>query len=293
MIPSGSLALDLATGLDGLPRGGVTELLGPESSGKTTLLYSTLAAVQRQGGLAALVDAEGSADPEALAASGIALDDLLIARPASAPDALLLLTILARCQALDALGLASVAALRDLPAGQVRGADDGDLSAPDVARLLARGLRVLTVALADSPTAVVMTNDLLAHLPGYRSPGGLALRHHTLLRVVVEPLALLPDAAGGTRGLRVAMTVVKNKAGVPGGRAETDLLLAGGVDWVGEILDLGLGHGLVIRHPLGLAYGAEPLGRGERQARQRLEDDPALADRLRAAIAAVLRPQAA
>jgi recombination protein RecA len=292
-IPSGSLALDLVTGLDGLPRGGVTELVGAETSGKTALLYACLAATQRQGGIAALVDAEGSAEAEALAACGVDLDDLLLVRPASAPDALLLLTILARCGGLDTLGLSSIAALRDLPAGSVRGAADGDLAAPDLARLLARGLRVLTVALKESPTAIVATNDLLPYQPEYRSPGGLALRHHTLLRIMIEPLARLPDAAGGTSGLRVGLTIAKNKVGVPGGRAVVDLLVGYGVDWPGELLRLALDAGLITRQLGGLLYGAELLGRGDHQARQCLERDPDLALALRTAIVATAHSQAA
>lgn len=120
VVPSGSLGLDLATGVGGLPRGRLSELLGPPSSGKTALLYSALAATQRAGGLAALIDAEGSADGDALAACGVDLDELLLARPVSAQDTLLMLTILARCGGLDALGLASIAALRDLPPPSLR-----------------------------------------------------------------------------------------------------------------------------------------------------------------------------
>ncbi len=288
VVPSGSLGLDQATGIGGLPRGGVTEICGPESSGKTTLLYAALAAAQRDGGIAALVDTEGSADAEALVGCGVALADLLLVRPASAPDALLLLAILARCGGIDTLGLSAVAALRDLPPGGVRGAWDGDLAAPDAARLLGRGLRVLTVALTDSPTAVVLTNDLLPPFADGLSAGGRALRHHALLRIGVAPLARLPDAAGGTRGLRVALTVLKSKAAAPGGRAEVDLLLGTGLDWPGELLRLGLATGVVAREPTGLCFGTAALGRNEGAARQVLAEDGALAAALRGAVAAAL-----
>jgi recombination protein RecA len=294
VVPSGSLALDRATGIGGLPRGGVTEVCGPESSGKTTLLYAALAATQRAGGLAALVDTEGSADAAALVGCGVALADLLLVRPASAPDALLLLAILARCGGLDILGLSAVAALRDLPPGGVHGSFHGDLAAPDAARLLARGLRVLTVALAASPTAVVLTNDLLPPFADGLSAGGRALRHHALLRIGVEPLARLPDAAGGTRGLRVALTVLKSKAGAPGGRAAVDLLLGTGLDWPGELLRLGLATGVVAREPTGLCFGATALGRHEEAARRLLAGEATLAAALRAAVVAALSsPEAA
>ena len=167
-LPSGSLGLDLATDIGGLPRGGVTEFCGPETSGKTALLYATLAAAQRAGGLAALVDAEGGADGEALAWCGVDTAALLLARPPSAADALLLLSILARCGGFDALGLVSVPALRHLPPGAARGDEHGDLQAPDAARLLARGLRVLAPALRASPTAVIVTNDLTGPAPEWR-----------------------------------------------------------------------------------------------------------------------------
>lgn len=294
VVPSGSLALDRATGIGGLPRGGVTEICGPESSGKTTLLYAALAAAQRDGGIAALVDTEGSADAAALLGCGVALADLLLVRPASAPDALLLLAILARCGGIDTLGLSSVAALRDLPPGGVRGAFHGDLAAPDAARLLARGLRVLTVALTDSPTAVVLTNDLLPPFADGHSAGGRALRHHALLRIGVAPLARLPDAAGGTRGLHVGLTILKSKAAAPGGRAEIDLLLGSGLDWPGELLRLGLASGIVAREPTGLCFGAIALGRGEEAARRLLIADDQLVAALRVAVSAALAsPEAA
>lgn len=296
VVPSGSLGLDLATGVGGFPRGRLTELLGAETSGKTSLLYSTLAATQRQGGLVALVDAEGSADPDALRGCGIELHDLLVVQPASAADALALLTILARCGGLDLLALASLAALRDYPLGVA----SARLSSPfdeaqryDLARLVSRWLRVLMAALPGEATAVVLTNDWLPHLPGYRSVGGLALRHYAALRVVAEPLVLLPDGAGGTGGLRVGLTIVKSKVGAPGGRAEVDLR-ADGVDYAGELLALGLLAELVAHGPLGLSFGAAPLGHSPVAARRRLAGDPVLAEALTAAIVAAHgRPTAA
>jgi recombination protein RecA len=288
-IPSGSLGLDLATGLGGLPRGHVTELLGPDSSGKTALLYAALAATQRAGGIVALIDAEGTVDAEALVACGVDLADLLLAHPASAPDALLILTILARCRALDLLGLSSVPALRDLPGGQVRGSLHGELAARDAARLLTRGLRVLAVALKDSPTAVLLTNHLLPAAPdqpAYRSLGGLALRHHAALRIAVTPLALLPDGAGGYRALRVGLTVAKHKLGTPGGTGTIEVRLGGAIDRAAELIALGRAVGLVQDGPGGLTWGATILGHDEAHARRALHNDAALAAALHDAIRA-------
>lgn len=289
VIPSGSLGLDLATGLGGLPRGHVTELLGPESSGKTALLYAALAANQRAGGIVALIDAEGTVDAEALIACGVDLADLLLAHPASAPDALLMLTILARCHALDLLGLVSVPALRDLPAGQVRGSLHGELASLDAARLLTRGLRILAVALKDSPTTVILTNQILPAAldqPAYRSLGGLALRHHAALRIAVNPLALLPDGAGGYRALRIGLTVVKHKLGTPGGSAEIEVRLGGAIDRAAELVHLGRAVGLLENGPIGLTWGATILGHDEAHAHRSLHDDAKLANALYDAIRA-------
>ena len=170
-IPSGVVGLDVATGLGGLPRGHLTEIFGPESSGKATLLYAALAAAQRQGGWAALIDAEGTADGATIEGCGVDLDALFLIRPTSARDALLLLTILARCGGFETLGLASVAALRDLPAG-TRHPEPVAREALETARILTRGLRVLTAALRDGPTAVVVTNLALPGPPAGRSTGG-------------------------------------------------------------------------------------------------------------------------
>lgn len=292
-ISSGSLGLDLATG-GGFPRGQLTEIFGPPSSGKTALLYSALAAAQRADGLVALIDAEGSVDAEALQACGVNLDTLLLAQPASTADALLLLTILTRCGGLDALGLLSIAGLLELLPDRDTISDER-IARRDLARLLTRGLRVLTTSLGDSPTAVLVTNELL---PGwrdtYRTIGGLALRHFAALRIAVEPRQPLFDDRGGILGLAAGLTVVKHKLGRPGGHAQVNLLLARGLDRPTELLTLGLATGSIERHPLGLLFGADLLGRSQRSAARRLTAEPALAARLEAAIvASYARPTAA
>jgi recombination protein RecA len=245
--------------------------------------------------LVALIDAEGSAAAEALAACGVDLDDLLLARPVSASDAWLLLTILARCRGLDALGFSSVPSLRDLPAGGLRAAADYSLAAHDVGRLMARGLRVLAAGLGESPTAVIMTNELLAtgarqrESGEARSGGGLALAHFAMLRVRIEPIARVPNAAGGTAGLQVALTVAKNKCGPSGGRTEVDIFFDRGIDSAGELLQLGLTTGVIGRQALGLFHGGDLLGRSEGAVLRRLRDDAALVGALRQAIIAAHR----
>jgi recombination protein RecA len=283
VVPSGSVGLDRATGLGGFPRGHLTEILGPESSGKTTLLHAALAATQRAGGLAALVDAEDGADGASLAAAGCDLDTLLIVKPTSARDALLMAIILARCSGLDLLGFASLDALRDLPGGTGRETPP-HLEALATAGLLTRGLRVLTTALRDSPTAVVATNLALPDVPDAlpdRSTGGLALRHFAALRIAVRPLAPLADTDGG---LRVRLTVVKHKLGVGGGWTAVDLVPGWGLDRAEELARLGLAAGLLVPGPYGIAYAGTPLGGTPAAVRRRLEGDPALAAALRAAL---------
>jgi recombination protein RecA len=274
-VPSGSVGLDRATGLGGFPRGHLSEILGPESSGKTTLLHAALAATQRADGLVALVDAEDGADGASLAAAGCDLDTLLVVKPTSARDALLVAVILARCGGLDLLGFAGLDALRDLPPG-TRHPRPVEQAALETAGLLTRGLRVLTAALRDSPTAVVATNRAFLEAPNAlpdRSTGGLALRHFTALRVAVTPLRSLTDTDGG---LRVRLTVVKHKLGVGGAWAEVDLRPGAGLDRAEELARLALAAGL---------HGDTPA-----VLRRRLAADPVLADELRAALLALPAP---
>jgi recombination protein RecA len=291
-VPTGSLALDRATGLGGLPRGHLAEYIGDESSGRTTLVYAALAATQRAGGIAALIDAEGSADAESLLAAGVALDALLVAQPVSAADALLILTILADCRGFDLVALCAIPALRHLAADRLRTADDHTVAAPDLGRLLARGLRVLTVALRESPTAIAVVNEPLppADADRLRSSGGLALAHFAALRLAIAPLAALPAPFGEVPGLRVAVEVEKNKLGAPGGRVELDLWAGRGLDQAAELLRLGLEAGALARDWRGYRLGGLPLGHRPADAAATLLGDPALASRVRAAILAFGSP---
>lgn len=291
-VHTGSLALDRATGLGGLPRGHLAEYVGDESSGRTTLLYATLAATQRAGGFAALIDAEGSTDAESLLAAGVALDSLLVAQPFSAADALLILAILADCRGFDLIALAAIPALRHLAADRLRSADDHTLAAPDLGRLMARGLRVLTVALRDSPTAVAVVNEPLplANPGRLRSSGGLALAHFAALRLAITPLSALPAPFGEVPGLRVAVTVEKSKLGAAGGRAELDLWPGRGLDAGAELLRLGLAAGALARDWRGYRLDGVSLGHRPADAAAALLADPALLDRVRSAVLAAGPP---
>jgi recombination protein RecA len=297
-LSTGSLGLDLATGLGGYPRGQLTELFGPPSAGKTTLLSSALATAQRGCGLVALIDVPGMVDPEALAGCGVDLDALVLCQPADAVDALRALVLLAESAAPDLLALTSIADLRRcLPPesmGHARGASGPALA---LARLLSRSLRRLIRALRDAPTAVVVTNERLPGVPGgqgrrdNRSVGGLALRHFAALRVAVGPTgqANAPGAGPGAlwacgRGMPARLAVVKHKLGPPGGTADVELVYGRGVDRAGELLALGLARGVIERCGLGLVFGREPLGKGEAQARRRLAENEDLVQQLTEAI---------
>ena len=291
-LSTGSLGPDLATGLGGYPRGQLTELFGPPSAGKTTLLYSALAAAQRGGGLVALIDVPGVVDPEALAGCGVDLDALILCQPADAVDALRALVLLAESAALDVLALTSIAELRhSLPPQSMEHVRGSSGPALTLARLLSRSLRRLVRALRDAPTAVVVTNERLPGVLGgrdNRSVGGLALRHFAALRVAVEP-AGAPVAGPGAlwacdRRMPIRLAVVKHKLGTPGGTADVELVYGRGVDRAGELLALGLAHGVIERCGLGLVFGREPLGKSEERARRRLAEDESFVQHLTRAI---------
>ena len=282
----------------GYPRGQLTELFGPPSAGKTTLLYSALASAQRGGGLVALIDVPGMVDPEALAGCGVDLDALIPCQPADAVDALRALVLLAESAALDLLALTSIAELRRyLPpeaVGAARGPSGRVALSPALARLLSRSLRRLIRALRDAPTAVVVTNERLPGTLGgrdNRSVGGLALRHFAALRVAIEPTGQGNAPAEGPgalwacdRRMPARLSVVKHKLGAPGGTADVELVYGRGVDRAGELLALGLARGVIERCRLGLIFGREPLGKSEERARRRLAEDEDLARQLTEAI---------
>ncbi len=270
-VPTGSLGLDRATGIGGVPRGRITEISGPPTSGKGTLAAHILANAQADGGFAALIDADHSADLDRLRACGVDLEDLLLAVPRSAREALDIASLLAASGGLDALVLSGVNAL-------VRG-PIGDPPA------FASGLRRLVVELGGSPTAAVF----VVHT--YRSwrPGGnsaRALAHAASLRVRCEPLRLLTHPSGEVLGLRLRAEAVKNKLAAPHGWAQIEVLRGRGIDAASEAFELGVATGLVGDGPgsLGYVFNRTPLGRGRERAIRALGADPRLLEELREAL---------
>jgi recombination protein RecA len=258
-LSTGSLGLDLASGLGGVPRGRFSVLQGGESSGKTTLAYHLLAEAQRDGGLAALIDGEGAADPVAMRACGVDLDDLILASPRDAVEALEMVEILVRCRALDAVVASALPAARS--------------------GLLAHGLRKLNTWLKDAPTAVVFV--------GGWEPNPLAF--YASLVVEFQQVRPVFGPGGDVMGLRVRVLVTKNRQAAPGGLAELEIQSGRGIRRAAEVLELGLGLGLVERCSQGLVWRDSAgawvfLGRGRAAAQAELESDPELTAALREAI---------
>jgi recombination protein RecA len=273
-LSTGSLGLDRASGLGGVPRGRLAVYRGGESSGKTTLAYHLLAEAQRDGGLAALIDGEGAADPPTMRACGVELDELILASPRDAAEALEMIEILVRCRALDAVVATALPPIRP--------------------SLLAQALRRLNAWLKDAPTATVVVDGevrwLEADRAGQRfgSAGrgpGSALDFFASLIVEFRQRRPLYGPGGDLNGLRVQAVVVKNRQAAPGGRAELELAVGRGLRRAEEVVRLGLALGLLERRSSGLVWERTFLGRGQAAAAAELESDPDLLAQLAQALA--------
>jgi recombination protein RecA len=281
VIPTGSLALDHALGVGGIPRGRVTEVFGPEAAGKTTLALSVLAQAHAAGGLAAVVDVEHALDPAWASRLGVDLNRLLLAQPDTGEQALELVDILARSRAVDLVVVDSAASLA--PRAEVEG-EMGDAYAGLQARLIAQALRKLAAPLAKSGTALVVCNQLREKVgllfgnPEF-APGGRALKFHASLRLDVRRVEAIKDG-GEVVGARTRVNVVKNKLAAPYRTAEFDLSYAYGIDTIAELVDLGTDLGLVTKTGPALSFHGTRLGNGRAQASKHLRDHPELAAQL-------------
>lgn len=260
-LSTGSLGLDHATGIGGVPRGRITELVGPPSCGKTTLAYHILANAQDDGGMAAFIDAAQAMDGEAMLASGVNLDDLLIAVPLSVVEALEIAEILARCRALDAVVLAALTSL---------------CAAAGPGRYMPEALRKVNAAIKGSPTAMVLVNEG----PAIKKSSLAPLPFYASLRVALSPLCALRGPGGDVVGLRAQSIVIKNKLARPGGTAEFIIREGSGIYREAELLDLALRHSLIETLPLGLVYQGGLLGKSRGQALAHLAHAPEVAARL-------------
>jgi recombination protein RecA len=288
VIPTGSLALDLALGVGGVPRGRVIEIFGPESSGKTTLMLHVIANAQKSGGLAAFIDAEHALDPAYAKKLGVNLDDLLVSQPDSGEEALTICETLARSNALDVIVIDSVAAL--VPKSELEG-EMGMATMGMQARLMSQALRKLTAVLAKAKTTCIFTNQIREKVGimfgnPETTPGGKALKFYASVRIDIRRRDTLKDNAGAAIGNHVKVKIVKNKVAPPFAEAEFDIMFNRGINKEASILDVGLEHGVVEKKGAWLQFAGELIGQGKEAATQAMAEKPELVRKIIDAIMA-------
>ncbi|GAA2003665.1 MULTISPECIES: recombinase RecA [Nocardioides] len=281
VIPTGSIALDVALGLGGLPRGRVVEIYGPESSGKTTVALHAVASAQRNGGIVAFIDAEHALDPDYAKALGVDTDALLVSQPDSGEQALEIADMLIRSGALDLIVIDSVAAL--VPRAEIEG-EMGDSHVGLQARLMSQALRKMTGALNNSKTTAIFINQLREKIGVmFGSPetttGGRALKFYSSVRLDVRRIETLKDGTDMV-GNRTRVKVVKNKVAPPFKQAEFDIMYGKGISREGGLIDVGVEAGLVRKAGAWYTYDGDQLGQGKENARTFLRDNPDLANEL-------------
>lgn len=286
-IPTGSLGLDLALGIGGVPRGRIVEVYGPESSGKTTLALQILAEAQKMGGEVAFIDVEHALDPTYAAALGVDIDSLLVSQPDTGEQAMEICEALVRSGAIDAVVVDSVAAM--VPRAEIEG-EMGDSHVGLQARLMSQALRKLTGAIGKSNAIVIFINQLREKIGVMygnpeTTPGGRALKFYSSVRLDVRRTEQL-KAGGEVIGNRVRVKVVKNKVAPPFKEAEFDIMYGQGVSRLGEILDLGSKLDIVQKSGAWFNYGEIRLGQGRDNAKEYLRQNPELAEEIAAKVMA-------
>ncbi len=286
VIPTGSLSLDIATGVGGFPRGRVIEIFGPESSGKTTLALSAIAQAQMQGGTAAFIDAEHALDVTYAQKLGVKIEDLLVSQPDTGEQALEVAEVLVRSGAVDIIAIDSVAAL--VPRAEIEG-EMGDSLPGLQARLMSQALRKLTAAISKSMTTVIFINQIRMKIGVmFGSPetttGGNALKFYASMRLDIRKIENLKENQE-TIGGRVRVKVVKNKVAPPFRQAEFDIYFNEGISRVGELVDLGVERGIVEKSGAWYSYGGNRIGQGRENAKDYLRNNPEIAKEIETKIA--------
>ena len=281
-IPTGSLGLDLALGIGGVPRGRIVEVYGPESSGKTTLALQILAEAQKMGGEVAFIDVEHALDPTYAAALGVDIDSLLVSQPDTGEQAMEICEALVRSGAIDAVVVDSVAAM--VPRAEIEG-EMGDSHVGLQARLMSQALRKLTGVIGKTNTVCIFINQLREKVGiVYGNPevttGGRALKYYSSVRIDVRRIEGLKDSPGAFIGNRTRAKIVKNKVAPPFREAEFDIMFGEGISKIGEILDLGVKLGVVQKSGAWFNYGEMRLGQGRDNAKQFLKDHPEVSDEI-------------
>lgn len=286
VISTGSIGLDIALGIGGIPRGRVTEIYGPESSGKTTMTLHVIAEAQRKGGIAAFIDAEHALDVNYARALGVCVDELLISQPDTGEQALEIADTLVRSGAVDLIVIDSVAAL--VPKAELEG-EMGDVQPGAQARLMSQALRKLTANIAKSHCSMVFINQVRMKIGVmFGSPetttGGNALKFYASVRLDIRRVGTLKQGEDAI-GNRTRVKVVKNKLAPPFRQVEFDILYGKGVNQEGELIDIGVELGIVRKSGSWFAYGEDRIGQGREKAMVYLQEHPQVRDRLRAEIA--------
>jgi recombination protein RecA len=286
-IPTGSLSLDVALGGQGVPRGRIIEIFGPESSGKTTLALHVAAQAQKTGGIAAIIDAEHAFDPTWGKKLGVQLETLLVSQPNNGEEAMQITEMLVKSNSVDVIIIDSVAAL--VPRAELEG-EIGDTHVGLQARLMSQSMRKLTGAIAKSKTAVIFINQIrekigVSYGSPETTPGGRALKFYSSCRIDVRRIAQLKDGEEVV-GQRVRAKVVKNKVAPPFRMSEFDMMHDCGISYEGDILDLGLNQKILTRSGAWFKYGETYLGQGKEKARAFLQENPQVTAELREKILA-------
>jgi len=281
IVSTGSLSLDIALGIGGLPKGRIIEVYGPESSGKTTLALHVIAEAQKKGGTCAFIDAEHALDPAYATKLGVNINDLLVAQPDNGEQALEITDTLVRSGSLDVLVIDSVAAL--VPRAEIEG-EMGDSHMGLQARLMSQALRKLTSTIAKSNTIVIFINQLRMKIGVmFGNPetttGGNALKFYASIRLDIRRIGAIKEREE-TVGNQTRVKVVKNKMAAPFRQVEFDIMYGEGISKLGEIIDLGVAAGVVEKSGAWFAYNGEKLGQGRNNAKQFLKDNPKIADEI-------------
>ena len=284
-IPTGSLSLDIALGIGGIPRGRITEIFGPESSGKTTLCLHLVAEAQRLGGTSAYIDMEHALDPVYASHLGVDIDNLLVSQPDTGEQALEITQTLVRSSAVDIIVIDSVAAL--VPRSEIEG-DMGDATMGMQARLMSQALRKLSGSINQTKTAVVFTNQLRQKIGVMfgnpeTTPGGLALKFYASVRLDIRRIQIIKTGAENI-GSRVRVKVVKNKVAPPFRMAEFDIMYGEGISHEGCIVDLGAEFDIINKSGAWYSYGEVRLGQGKEKVKDFLKENPEMAAEIEAKI---------
>ncbi|MBM4252737.1 MAG: recombinase RecA [Deltaproteobacteria bacterium] len=280
-IPTGALSLDIALGIGGLPRGRIVEIFGPESSGKTTLTLHLVAEAQRRGGVAAFIDAEHALDTSYAKSIGVKLEDLLVSQPDTGEQALEIVDLLVKSNAVDVIVVDSVAALT--PKAEIEG-EMGDSHVGLQARLMSQALRKLTASVARSKTMVVFINQLRMKIGVmFGNPetttGGNALKFYSSVRLDIRRIASVKQGEEVV-GSRVKIKVVKNKVAAPFRTAEFDVMFGTGISRIGDMIDLAVAKNIIAKTGAWFAYKEERLGQGRENAKEFLEQNPSVAAKI-------------